>query len=156
MTSGDWSVVSSIATCAAAIATVSAAIVAFFAMRSWKAQEKLKAYQKYKMSLDVLESELSILPDRFSPTQSYGSHHSSDGERPAAVRAFSKCSEAWIGYSVHRPSSQEMDAWNSLFRVARAYLYTGGYRSSLVEPLSKASNINPNKSIFEKMRELDF
>ena len=156
MTANDWSVINSIATCAAAISTASAAIAAFYALRGWKAQEKLKAYQKYKMSLDVLKSELSILPDSFSSTRTYSSYSSSDEKRPVAVRVFSKCSEAWVGYSVHQPTSEELDAWSSLFRVADAYLYAGGDRSSLDKPLSKAASINPNKSIFEKMRKLDF
>lgn len=156
MTQNDWSVVSSIATCAAALSTTVAAIVAFYAMRSWKIQEKIKAHQKYKMSLDVLRYDLTLLPEEFSSTLGYLTSKGSDNKRPDAIRAFSKCSEAWVGYSVHGHTKEELDAWKSLHRVARAYLYTGGHRKSLNDPLEKAYNINSGKSIFDKMRELEY
>ncbi|EPX9548712.1 hypothetical protein ACW6GR_000026 [Klebsiella michiganensis] len=156
MTSSDWSVVSSIATCAAALSTTVAAIVAFYAMRSWKVQEKIKAYQKYKMSLDVLRHDLSVLPEEFTSTRSHSTYRGSDDKRPVAIRAFSKCSEAWVGYSVHRHTKEELDAWEKLRSVANAYLFYGGHRKSLNDPLEKAYSINSGKSILDKMRELEY
>lgn len=156
MTPGDWSVLSSIATCAAALSTTVAAIVAFYAMRSWKVQEKIKAHQKYKMSLDVLRYDLSVLPEEFSSTYGYSTHRGSDNQRPDAIRAFSKCSEAWVGYSVHGHTREELKAWESLHTVAKAYLYFGGHRKSLSDPLEKACRINPGKSLLDKMRELEY
>lgn len=111
MTPGDWSVVSSISTCAAALSTTVAAIVAFYAMRSWKVQEKIKAHQKYKMSLDVLRYDLSVLPEEFSSTSGYSTRQNSDEQRSAAIKVFSKCSEAWVGYSVHGHTREELEAW---------------------------------------------
>lgn len=156
MTPSDWSMVSSIATCAAALSTTVAAIVAFYAMRSWKVQEKIKAHQKYKMSLDVLKYDLSILPKEFSSTEGYSTQQYSDAKRPDAIKAFSKCSEAWVGYSVHGHTREELEAWNSLYSVAMAYLYSGGYRTSLDDPLIKAYNLTSDKSLMDKIRELEY
>lgn len=156
MTPSDWSVVNSIATCAAAISTTIAAIVAFYAMRSWKVQEKIKAHQKYKMSLDVLKYDLSILPKEFSSTEGYSTQQYSDAKRPDAIKAFSKCSEAWVGYSVHGHTREELEAWNSLYSMAMFYLYRGGHRTSLDVPLVKAYNLTSNKSLMDKIRELEY
>lgn len=133
-----WTIVSAIATCGAAIATAFAAIVAIVAMRSWRVQEKHKAFQKYKMSLEVYRIALTILPSDFSPLNSSQQFSSSDKHRNDAINSFTKCSEAWAGYSVHHISEEERKVWAALYSASNSYLYYGTNRANVEKPLWEA------------------
>lgn len=136
-----WTMVSAIATCGAAIATAFAAIVAIVAMRSWRIQEKHKAFQKYKMSLEVYRIELTILPSNFSPLNSAQHYSSSDRHRNDAIKSFTRCSEAWVGYSVHQISDEERKVWAALYSASNSYLYYGSRRVQVEDILREAQKI---------------
>lgn len=137
----NWNMVSAVATCGAAIATAFAAIVAIVAMRSWRTQERHKAFQKYKMSLEVYRIELTTLPDDFSSM--YNSQHtsSSDRHRNDAIKSFTRCSESWAGYSVYDISDHERKVWGGLFRAPTSYLYHGQSRTHVETNLTQAQKI---------------
>jgi len=136
-----WSMVSAIATCGAAIATAFAAVVAIVAMRSWRVQEKHKAFQTYKMSLEVYRIALTILPKDFSPLNSAQHYSSSDRHRNDAINSFTKCSEAWAGYSVHQISDEERKVLDELYSASNSYLYYGASRVNVEKPLGEAQKI---------------
>lgn len=92
-----WSMVSAIATCGAAIATAFAAVVAIVAMRSWRVQEKHKAFQTYKMSLEVYRIALTMLPKDFSPLNSAQHYSSSDRHRNDAINSFTSVQRLGLG-----------------------------------------------------------
>lgn len=138
MTTESWTILSAVGACASALATFIAAIVALFAMHTWKSQERTKAYQRYLMALTTFEDELNILPTSFSSYYCNQSRSSTDHARPDAIRAFSRCHEAWIGYSIYPHSDSQLKAWKELEIAAKKYLYNEGDRKMIPSHISAA------------------
>ncbi len=140
MTDSSIALLSALGSWAAALATMGAAVVALRAMKSWKEQEKTKAYQSYLMSLEAFRSELLILPSEFS-REFDSSYHSSDGHRDAAKRAFALCRIAWVGYMIHSASDVQIQAWKKLSNITDSYLTYGTRKTEITEPLSNALSL---------------
>lgn len=123
------------------MATALAAVVAIVAMRSWRTQEKHKAFQKYKMSLEVFRIELTILPDNFSNLHNSQHTSSNDRYRNDAIKSFARCSESWAGYCVYQISENERKVWGDLFNASNNYLYSGRGRAYVQSHIAKAQKI---------------
>lgn len=136
MTTESWTILSAVGACASALATFIAAIVALFAMHTWKSQERTKAYQRYLMALKTFEAELNILPTQFSSYYNKQIRSSTDHARPDAIRAFSKCQEAWVGYSIYPHSVSQSKAWKGLEDAANGYLYRGRDKNEIDSHIS--------------------
>ncbi|MBP1015909.1 hypothetical protein J8628_03175 [Serratia fonticola] len=155
MTAESWTIVSVVSACASALATFIAATAALFALHTWKKQERKKAYQGYLMALATFEAELNLLPSSFSRANCAQSFSSTDGARPTAIRAFSKCQEAWVGYSIYPYSELQSKAWNDLESVAKSYLYYEGEKSKIYGRITTAKNAK-NVSFWQRVnKELD-
>ncbi|MGQ5732336.1 hypothetical protein ACUNI2_11130 [Serratia sp. IR-2025] len=138
MTTESWTILSAVGACASALATFIAAIVALFAMHTWKSQERTKAYQRYLMALTTFEAELNILPTDFTSRHAYGTYSPRNHYRPDAIRAFSKCQEAWVGYSIYPHSESQLKSWDKLESAAKSYLYYGVDNKDIFSHISAA------------------
>ncbi|MEI7181352.1 hypothetical protein BSK71_07740 [Pectobacterium actinidiae] len=153
MSDDTWVMLGAIGSCLAALATFFAAIVAILAMKSWKKQEKTKAYQKYKMSIEGFKAELNILSDSFSNKNSHSTYSGSDPLRPDAIRAFAKCQVAWIGYEIYSATQEQSHAWETLSNSANGYLFGGRKKNELLAPINTVLSIKQEVRIcrFGKM-----
>ena len=140
MTDSSIALLSALGSWAAALATMGAAVVALRAMKSWKEQEKTKAYQSYLMSLEAFRSELQILPSKFS-RECDNSRDSSDDYRDEAKRAFALCRIAWVGYMIHSASDVQIQAWKKLSNITDSYLTYGTRKTEITEPLRNALSL---------------
>lgn len=124
-----WVIATAIGTWMAAIATFSAAIVALFAMRSWRKQEQAKAFKNVMMGLRAFLFELEAMPNSFSNINRLGTYNGADMFRDNAIKRYTPCCEAWGGYRVFSKSKDIMTAWYNVDRNITDYIYRGNYKN---------------------------
>lgn len=117
-----WTIATAIGTWLAAIATFTAAIVALFAMNSWRKQEQAKAFKNVMMGLRAFLFELEGFPENFSDIDTH-IHGSSDVYRDNAIKRYTPCREAWGGYRVFSRNKDIENAWNDVDRHMTGYIY---------------------------------
>lgn len=152
-----WLIITAIGTWMAAIATFSAAIVALVAMRSWTKQEKAKAFKSVMMGLRAFLFELESMPSSYSSIYSHTTGSSNDWCRGDAIKLYSRCREAWAGYSVFSKNKNIISSWAKVDVKITDYVYRGKDKdfntiTKLVDELEKQYDLE-NRSRIKKWCE---
>lgn len=152
-----WTIATAIGTWLAAIATFTAAIVALFAMNSWRKQEQAKAFKNVMMGLRAFLFELEAMPNSYSNIYQSGIWSSTDETRDKAIKRYTPCCEAWGGYRVFSKNKELERAWNKVNYNITGYLYRGSNKcinktTELVNELERQYDLT-NESRIKKWYE---